>query len=117
MAKISPLSPDATVTGGSFSLATVLNGSAVTVGGGVSGGSVTRTNPGSTGCVDQDYAVHLDLANVGAPTHVRGCGSWSQGGVKRPGTVAPETTEWPRQRGRYQIIRIGIIRLPKRQGC
>jgi hypothetical protein len=65
-----PLSPSATVTGGNFALATVLNGRAVTVTGDVHSGWVTRTNPGSTGCVNQTYDVHLDLIDVGATSHL-----------------------------------------------
>jgi hypothetical protein len=70
------LSPDATVTGGDFSLATALNGSPVVVHGTVTGGSVIRQNPGSTGCVNQYYAVTLWLGAVGTGGTGTGSGAF-----------------------------------------
>jgi hypothetical protein len=61
-----PLSSSATVTGGSFALATVLHGSATTVSGHVAGGSVTRI-PDQGGCVNQTYTVQLALDDVRTP--------------------------------------------------
>jgi hypothetical protein len=52
-----PLSPSATVTGGSFYLASYFY-----VRGNVSGGSVTFL--GSSDCSNEYYGVHLDLSNV-----------------------------------------------------
>jgi hypothetical protein len=60
-----PLSPSATITGGSFSLATTISGSAATVKGTFAyGGTVTQT-PGGTGCANQTYDVLGTLAQVG----------------------------------------------------
>jgi hypothetical protein len=72
-----PLSPDATVTGGDFSLATVLHNSAVVVHGAVTGGSVVRQNPGSTGCVNQYYGVTLLLGSVGTGGTGAGSGAFN----------------------------------------
>src|SRR5262249_34607002 len=60
------LSPNATITGGSFTLNTVLNGSLAQVVGAFApgGGSVTLLNPGSQ-CVNQYYHVVGTLGNVG----------------------------------------------------
>jgi hypothetical protein len=70
------LSPDAMVTGGTFTLTTSLNGTATVVGGVVTGGSVIRLNPGSTGCVNQYYAVTLLLGSVGAGGSGTGSGTF-----------------------------------------
>lgn len=72
-----PLSPNATVTGGDFYLTTVLNGTATLVHGAVAGGSVTRTNPGATGCVNQYYAVNLTLGHVTRNGSGSGSGSYA----------------------------------------
>jgi hypothetical protein len=71
-----PLSPNATVTGGSMSLRTVLNGASTNVDGTVTGGQVVRTNPGATGCVNQYYAVTLVLGGVGPNGARSGTGSF-----------------------------------------
>jgi hypothetical protein len=72
-----PLSPGGTVTGGSFSLSTARNGVPTYVYGLVTGGSVTRENPGATGCVDQYYAVDLTLGAVTANGSGSGSGSFA----------------------------------------
>jgi hypothetical protein len=72
-----PLSPNATVTGGSLSLRTVLHGASTTVGGSITGGQVVRTNPGVTGCVNQNYAVTLVLGSVGPNGAGSGTGSFA----------------------------------------
>jgi hypothetical protein len=60
-----PLDPNATITGGTFTLATVLNGSGVTVlGTFAQGGTITRIKAG-TGCRDQVYTVADTLTDVG----------------------------------------------------
>lgn len=60
-----PLDPSAVITGGSFSLATTIAGSAARVRGTfVLGGTVTQTG-GFTGCADQTYLVQGTLAQVG----------------------------------------------------
>lgn len=72
-----PLSPNATVTGGSVDLATTVNGSPAVVEGTVTpGGTVTRLNPGATGCVDQYYAVDLSLGSVGVNSPGSGTGGF-----------------------------------------
>jgi hypothetical protein len=58
-----PLSPNATITGGTFRLATILNGSATTITGLFTGGTVTRTNAGLY-CTNQTYAVNGVLGSV-----------------------------------------------------
>jgi hypothetical protein len=71
------LSPSGVVTGGEMSLNTALNGTRTLVDGDVTGGAVTRTNPGSTGCVNQYYAVNLTLGNVTANGAGSGSGSFA----------------------------------------
>ncbi len=71
-----PLSPDAVVTGGDFSVATTLNGTPTLVGGDVTGGSVIRQNPGDTGCVNQYYGVDLVLGGVGPGGSGSGSGTF-----------------------------------------
>ena len=56
-------SPTATVTGGSFSLVTHLNGWPNVVSGSFSGGYVQVTNPGLN-CTNQTFAVHGVLSGV-----------------------------------------------------
>jgi hypothetical protein len=59
------LSPDATITGGSFSLWTLVGGGPVSISGTFApGGSVTRVAAG-THCRNQRYAIHDGLTNVG----------------------------------------------------
>jgi hypothetical protein len=64
----------ATITGGSFSLATALDGVPSLITGSFTGGTVEVTNPG-TGCTNQTFAVDGILGRVG-PWH-RGSGSGS----------------------------------------
>lgn len=56
--------PTATITGGSFSLATTHNGLPALVSGAFVGGTVQVTNPGSN-CTNQTFAVDGILGNVG----------------------------------------------------
>jgi hypothetical protein len=70
------LSPSGTVTSGSMSLKTVLNGASTQVDGDITGGEVVRTNPGATGCVNQYYAVNLVLEDVGPNGTGGGTGSF-----------------------------------------
>ena len=60
-----PLSPNATITGGSFAIATAVNSVPTLVTGTFSGGSVTVVNPGA-GCTNQSFAINGMLGNVGA---------------------------------------------------
>jgi hypothetical protein len=71
-----PLSPNAEITGGSFYLSTAIGGYPVVVTGRFSGGTVTRTNPGATGCVNQYYSVDANLSNVGIGLSGSGTGSF-----------------------------------------
>jgi hypothetical protein len=59
-----PLSPGATITGGSFSLDTYLNGGFEEVTGTFASGSVVLENP-STRCANQRYDIDGSLTNVG----------------------------------------------------
>jgi hypothetical protein len=68
--------PTATITGGSFELATTLNGSYTLVTGDFTGGSVQVTNPGDD-CTNQTFAVDGDLGNVGPWYAGSGTGSFS----------------------------------------
>jgi hypothetical protein len=56
-------SPTATITGGSFSLSTVIHYVPTLVTGGFTGGTVQVTNPGA-GCTNQTFAVNGVLGNV-----------------------------------------------------
>jgi hypothetical protein len=68
-----PLSPNATITGGSFTLVTTTwQRIAGTFD---AGGTVTRTNPG-TGCTNQTYEVADTLSNVGIGAPGTGTGSF-----------------------------------------
>jgi hypothetical protein len=69
-----PLSPDATITGGSFRLVTTTL--QTIVGTFDYGGTVTRTNPG-LGCTNQTYDVSDTLSNVGVGGPGTGTGSFS----------------------------------------
>jgi hypothetical protein len=71
-----PLSPNAEVTGGSVDIATTVKGLPADVEGAVTDGTVTRLNPGATGCVDQYYAVDLVLSSVGVNGPGSGTGSF-----------------------------------------
>jgi hypothetical protein len=70
-----PLSTSAMITGGDFYLATYLNG-ARTVTGVFTGGTVTQTS-GSSGCVNQQYAVIGDLGSVGFGSTGTGTGTFT----------------------------------------
>ena len=52
------------ITGGSFSITTVLDGSAVTVSGSVTGGTVVQVS-GLSGCTNQQFQVSGALSSVG----------------------------------------------------
>jgi hypothetical protein len=69
------LSPNATITGGSFSLNTYFNGSLVRVVGTFTGGTVVLEKP-STGCSNQHYGVSGFLGNVGVNSTGSGTGSF-----------------------------------------
>lgn len=60
------LHPGGAVTGGSFYLATTVNGVPALVTGAVTGGGVDRLNPSSVGCVTQYYRVELVITRLGA---------------------------------------------------
>jgi hypothetical protein len=66
-----PLSPDATLTGGSFSIATTLNGLPTLVTGSFSGGTVTFAT--GSGCTNQQFTIDGTLDHVG--TWYTGAGS------------------------------------------
>jgi hypothetical protein len=71
-----PLSPNATIIGGSVDLATTVHGKPADVKGTAAGGTVTRLNPGATGCVDQYYAVNMALGSVGVNSPGSGTGDF-----------------------------------------
>jgi hypothetical protein len=58
------LSPNATITGGSFSVDTYLNGTLAEVDGTFAGGTVTLENP-TKRCVNQYYDINGSLTHVG----------------------------------------------------
>src|SRR5207302_5144489 len=58
-----PLSPNGTITGGAFSLGTVMNGQPTTITGSFAKGIVTQTS--GSGCGNQTYALSGDLVSVG----------------------------------------------------
>jgi hypothetical protein len=60
----SSCTPTATITGGTFSLGTIVNGNPTLVTGRFTGGSVQVTNPGAN-CTNQTFAVDGILGNVG----------------------------------------------------
>lgn len=68
--------PDASITGGDFYVATYLNGTATTVTGDFTGGTVKQVS-GFTGCVNQQYAVNGDLGNVGFSSTGTGDGTFT----------------------------------------
>jgi hypothetical protein len=66
----------AAITGGSLDLATVLNGSPVTVTAGFATGSVTQSS-GFIGCTNQQYAVSGSLNSVGVQGAGTGTGTFN----------------------------------------
>jgi hypothetical protein len=68
--------PTATITGGSFELATALNGTPTLVTGDFTSGTVQVTDAG-TGCKNQTFAVHGVLGNVGPWYSGSGSGDFS----------------------------------------
>jgi hypothetical protein len=68
--------PTATITGGSFSLATSLDGASTLVTGKFTGGTVQVKNVGTT-CSDQTFAVDGVLGSVGPWYSGTGSGSFS----------------------------------------
>jgi hypothetical protein len=68
-----PLSPNATITGGSFRLVTT--SLQLVVGTFNAGGTVTQLNPGA-GCTDQTYLVQDPLSNVGVGGPGSGSGTF-----------------------------------------
>ena len=69
-----PLGTSAAISGGDFHLATRLDGTLTAVTGDFTAGTV-RQLPGFTGCVNQRYAVHGFLGNVGAGAARHGTGT------------------------------------------
>ena len=59
-----PLHPNARITGGTFTLATRVNGRSTTLKGRFARGSVTNTNPGAN-CTNQTFKVVGNLVGVG----------------------------------------------------
>ena len=68
--------PTATITGGSFELATILDGSYTLVTGDFTGGAVQMMNPGDY-CTNQTFTVTGDLGNVGPWYSGSGTGTFS----------------------------------------
>jgi hypothetical protein len=68
--------PTATITGGSFELATALNGFPALVTGDVSGGTINVKDPG-TDCTNQTFDVQGTLAHVGVLYTGTGSGTFS----------------------------------------
>lgn len=69
-----PLTPHGTITGGSFSLWTLLVGAPTRVTGTFApGGSIVQTDPGA-GCTNQRYAVNGALTNVAVGSATGGSG-------------------------------------------
>ena len=68
--------PTATITGGSFSLATVINGVLALVSGAFTGGTVQVTNTG-VNCTNQTFDVEGVLAHVGPAPGGTGTGLFS----------------------------------------
>lgn len=69
-----PLGTSAAITGGDFHLATRLDGTLTAVTGDFTAGTVRQLS-GFTGCVNQRYAVHGVLDNVGAGAARHGTGT------------------------------------------
>jgi hypothetical protein len=72
-----PLSPNATITGGSFYLATTINSIPVAVSGDFTGGTVMRLNPDATRCVNQYLSINAYLSNVGIGFSGSGTGTFT----------------------------------------
>lgn len=71
-----PLTPHGTITGGSFSLWTLLAGTPTRVTGTFApGGSIVQTDPGA-GCTNQRYAVNGALTNVAVGSATGGSGAF-----------------------------------------
>lgn len=71
-----PLTPHGTITGGSFSLWTLLAGVPTRVSGTFApGGSIVQTDPGA-GCTNQRYAVNGALTNVAVGSATGGSGAF-----------------------------------------
>ena len=68
--------PTATITGGTFEVATTLNGSYALVTGDFVGGAVQVTNAGAN-CTNQTFTVDGDLGNVGSWYSGSGSGTFS----------------------------------------
>jgi hypothetical protein len=68
--------PTATISGGSFSLATTLDGSYTLITGKFTGGSVNVTNPGAN-CTKQTFAVDGVIGSVGTWYSGSGLGTFS----------------------------------------
>ena len=68
--------PTATITGGSFTLATSLHGNAILITGFFNGGTVQVIDRG-TNCTDQTFSVDGILAGVGPWYHGHGTGSFN----------------------------------------
>ena len=69
-----PLGTSAAITGGDFHLATRLDGTLMAVTGDFTAGTVRQLS-GFTGCVNQRYAVHGVLGEVGSGAARRGTGT------------------------------------------
>jgi hypothetical protein len=69
-------SPTATITGGSFSLSTIIHYVPTLVGGRFTGGTVQVINPG-TNCTNQSFAVNGNLGNVGTWWSGSGSGTFA----------------------------------------
>lgn len=70
-----PLGTSATITGGTFHLATHLDGTLTAVTGDFTGGTVTQLS-GFAGCVNQRYAVNGVLGDVGSGSVGSGIGTF-----------------------------------------
>jgi hypothetical protein len=70
-----PLSPDATITGGSLNLATTLNGSSTLVTAQLTGGTVVLAP--SSGCTNQQYSINATLGGVGTWYSGSGTGTFT----------------------------------------
>jgi hypothetical protein len=73
----SSCTPTATITGGSFSLATTVNGASTLITGTFTGGSVQLNPSSGTGCTNQIFAVNGILGSVGPWYSGSGTGSFS----------------------------------------
>jgi hypothetical protein len=71
------LTTTATITGGSFTLYTIIDNALATVSGEFAGGTVTQTDKSTGGCRNQHYAVTGALQNVGVAGTGTGTGSFT----------------------------------------